>query len=135
MGGPERIKIGIGVPLSGRPATLGREMAQAATLAIEDAGRKGGFPPLEPLVVDDRGDAETGIEIAKSLVADRAVLGLVGHYNSNVSLANGRIYAEAELPVIAPIVSNPRLTESGWRNVFRFTNRDDATADAIARHL
>jgi hypothetical protein len=37
--------------------------------------------------------------------------------------------------LVAPIVSNPTLTESGWDNVFRFTNRDDATAAAIANYL
>jgi branched-chain amino acid transport system substrate-binding protein len=33
------------------------------------------------------------------------------------------------------LVSNPKLTDSGWANVFRLTNRDDATADATARYM
>jgi branched-chain amino acid transport system substrate-binding protein len=45
------------------------------------------------------------------------------------------LYHEAGLPLVAPIVSNPKLTESGWSNVFRFTNRDDATANAIAGYM
>jgi branched-chain amino acid transport system substrate-binding protein len=32
-------------------------------------------------------------------------------------------------------VSNPKLTESGWNNTFRFTNRDDATAAALVGYL
>jgi branched-chain amino acid transport system substrate-binding protein len=45
------------------------------------------------------------------------------------------LYHEAGLLLVAPIVSDPKLTESGWSNVFRFTNRDDATANAIAGYM
>jgi branched-chain amino acid transport system substrate-binding protein len=127
------VKIAVGVPLSGRPASLGREMANAAKLAVEDASRAEGLA-LEAWIVDDKGDEAAGCAAARAFVADGSVVGLVGHYNSNVSLAAGDIYADAGLAVVAPIVSNPRLTESGWSNVFRFTNRDDATARAIAQH-
>jgi branched-chain amino acid transport system substrate-binding protein len=63
------------------------------------------------------------------------MLGVVGPYNSNVGLAAVERYAAADLLMITPIVSNPALTERGWRNVFRFTNRDDRTGMVIASHL
>jgi branched-chain amino acid transport system substrate-binding protein len=37
--------------------------------------------------------------------------------------------------LVAPIVSNPRLTRVGWTHVFRFTNSDDETGRAIAAHM
>jgi branched-chain amino acid transport system substrate-binding protein len=130
----ETSKIAIGVPLSGKPAAMGQEMANAAIMAVEEANRDYALK-IEPWLLDDKGDETAGLEAARAIAADDTVLGLVGHYNSNVGLVAGPLYAEAGLAVIGPIVSNPRLTESGWRNVFRFTNRDDATADAIADHL
>ena len=60
------------------------------------------------------------------------MLGIVGHYNSNVTLAVAQYYCDASMALISPIVSDPRLTDAGWNNVFRFTNRDDVTA---VRHI
>ncbi len=37
--------------------------------------------------------------------------------------------------MITPIGSNPALTERSLPNVFRFTNRDDNTARAMATYL
>jgi branched-chain amino acid transport system substrate-binding protein len=73
-------------------------------------------------ILDDSGSEEVGRDVARTFVEDESVLAVIGHYNSNVTLtAAPPIYAQANLPVIAPIVSNPKLTDSGWSNVFRFT--------------
>jgi len=111
-------------------------MVQAVDMAAEDANaRHGGGVVFEVVRHDDRGEECEGARIASTLIADADVMGLVGHYNSNVSLAVADAYADASMPVISPIVSNPGLTDAGWQNVFRFTNRDDATAAAIVDHL
>jgi branched-chain amino acid transport system substrate-binding protein len=134
---PEKLKIGIGAPLSGRGEALGAEMVNAIQLTIDEANSSGGVAGLlvEGVVRDDKGDEAEGERVAVSFVGDPDVLAVIGHYNSNVTLRTAPLYSAAGLPVIAPIVSNPKLTDSGWRNVFRFTNRDDATARAIADYL
>ncbi|MEH2499757.1 ABC-type branched-subunit amino acid transport system substrate-binding protein [Bradyrhizobium sp. AZCC 1678] len=130
-------KIGIGAPLSGRGAPLGREMMQAAGIAVVEANEtcNAAGIRLGAWVLDDAGDPEEGRTIAHRFADDDAVLAIIGHYNSNVTLATAPIYLERSLPLVAPIVSNPKLTESGWTNVFRFTNRDNVTAAAITRYL
>jgi branched-chain amino acid transport system substrate-binding protein len=111
-------------------------MAQAVDMAAEDANAKHDAGVVfEVIRHDDRGEEREGARIASTLIGDADVMGLVGHYNSNVTLAVAEAYADASMPVISPIVSNPRLTDAGWQNVFRFTNRDDATAAAIVDHL
>jgi branched-chain amino acid transport system substrate-binding protein len=130
--------IAVAAPLSGVSAHLGREMAQAARLAVEEhnaSERAGVAGSVVADVLDDAGDPRTGTALAADLCSRPEVLGVVGHYNSDVTLATAPVYAQAGLPMITPIVSNPALTERGWRGVFRLTNRDDATARAIAGYL
>jgi branched-chain amino acid transport system substrate-binding protein len=129
-------RIGVAAPLSGRGGTLGRELVQAASLAIAEANAAGNAPVrFEAVIGDDAGDEHIGGNIARRFIDDPTLVGVIGHYNSNVTLPVAARYDEAGLALVAPIVSNPKLTESGWRNVFRFTNRDDLTATALAIHL
>jgi len=134
---PPRARLGVSAPLSGRGTVLGREMAQAARLAVEEANAAGGLPggTVELIERDDRGEEEAGLAVARTFADDPSVLAVIGPYNSNVALAAAPVYRDARLALVGPIVSNPALTESGWDTVFRFTNRDDETAAAIAGHL
>jgi len=133
----EGLQIGVGVPLSGRGSELGREMANAVLLAIEEANAGGGIDSrrLEAVVLDDQGDENVGARVVSEFLQSSAAMAAIGHYNSNVTLRVAPLYCAASLPVIGPIVSNPALTESGWSTMFRFTNRDDATASAIVDYL
>jgi branched-chain amino acid transport system substrate-binding protein len=131
------IRIGIGAPLSGAGVNLGREMVQSIQMAIEEFNIDGGIEGalIECRVRDDEGTESEGIKVAQSFADDEKVLAVIGHYNSNVTLSAAPVYDGAGLTLVAPIVSNPKLTDSGWNNIFRFTNRDDATAKAIAVHV
>jgi branched-chain amino acid transport system substrate-binding protein len=135
--GGRSLRIGVGAPLSGMGSDLGREMVQAVQLAIDEANRSHSAPDLRltACILDDEGEENQGFKIARSFADDESIVAVVGHYNSDVTLRTAPLYHEAGLPLVAPIVSNPKLTESGWSNVFRFTNRDDATADAIAGYI
>ncbi|MFL5495028.1 MAG: branched-chain amino acid ABC transporter substrate-binding protein [Gemmatimonadales bacterium] len=131
------LAVGIAGPFSGPSARLGLEMRQAAELAVEERNAAGGIQGMrvEALAADDRSDVEHGEGIARYLGTDAAVLGVVGHYNSDVTLAASEIYHADGLAMITPIASNPALTERGLANVFRYTNRDDHTGHAIADYL
>lgn len=131
------IRIGVGTPLSGSSAALGAEMKQAVELAVEERNLAGGFAGavLGVEAVDDEGRVDRGEAVARAFCANPEVLGLIGHYNSDVMLATMPLYRESGLAVIMPIVSNPAATGPGLPNIFRFTNRDDQTGAAIAEYL
>lgn len=112
-GDRKRVRIGVVAPLTGRPAALGIEMAQSVELAVEDANDTADGISFEAVRRDDKGDEAEGAKVASSLIADEAVLGIVGHYNSNVTLAVAQRYCDASMVLISPIVSNPRLTDAG----------------------
>jgi branched-chain amino acid transport system substrate-binding protein len=131
------IAIGVGAPLSGRAAALGNEMRQAVEMAAEEWNSNGGIAgePIRILAVDDEGDVSKGGIAARELAADPEVVGVVGHYNSDVTIGATVTYRASGLVMITPVASNPIVTDRGAENVFRFTNRDDATGRALARHL
>src|SRR3954452_14489395 len=131
------IEIGIGAPLSGSSARLGAEMKQAAELAVAEKNAAGGI--LGAAVVarssDDRGSVSAGEAVARDFCSRAEILGVVGHYNSDVTIAVAGIYDSCGLAMVTPIASNPRLTADSRRSTFRFTNSDDQTGAAIANYL
>jgi len=131
------VLIGVCAPLSGLAASLGKEMKQAIDLAVQRRNREGGLAghEIEVITYDDGSDVGKAGTAATELTRNAAVLGVIGHYSSDTSLAAARIYEKAGLSLVAPIASNPSLTESGIKGIFRYTNRDDKTAKAIANYL
>jgi branched-chain amino acid transport system substrate-binding protein len=112
-------------------------MMQAAQLAIEAHNRAIAPPdlPIVATVVDDAGTPERGAAVAEIIAAEPDILGVVGHYDSDVTIAASNVYARAGLAMITPIASNPLVTDRHLPGVFRWTNRDDRTAIAIAAYL
>jgi branched-chain amino acid transport system substrate-binding protein len=131
------ISIGVGAPLSGLAATLGREMKQAIELAAEEKNNQGGIGghEIRVLTYDDESRPAKAEAVARQFAKVEDIIGVIGHYGSDTSVAAAPIYASAGLFLLAPIASNPCLTESGLTNIFRYTNRDDQTAAVIAGHL
>jgi branched-chain amino acid transport system substrate-binding protein len=131
------ISIGIGAPLSGSSARLGTEMKQAAELAVEEWNAAGGLlgATVSAEAADDEGNTRKAEVVARGFCARPEVLGVVGHYNSDVMIGASAVYHRCGLAMITPIASNPAVTDRGLANIFRYTNRDDYTGRAIATHL
>jgi branched-chain amino acid transport system substrate-binding protein len=135
--GGRDVKIGIGGPLTTTSAGFGVEMKQAVELAVDERNDAGGVAgaKVTAVAVDDKADPETGKAVAKSFCDDPAILGVVGHVNSGVAIATGKVYADCGLAVITPMASNPKVTESGFTTIFRLTNRDDRKGPGLAHYL
>ena len=131
------IRIGIGTPLTGGAATFGVEMKNAVELAIEEQNGAGGVlgARLEAAVFDDEASDAKGQAGAAALCQDPAVLAVVGHVNSNVSITASSVYAGCGLAMLTPMSSNPGVTDRGLPNVFRLTNRDDHKGPGLAAYL
>src|SRR4051812_830802 len=96
------VRIGIGAPLSGNSARLGNEVKRASALALEERNASGGIlgATIAGEVRDDEGRSENAAAVARSFADDCEILGVVGHYNSDVMLASMPIYDAAGLTVI-----------------------------------
>jgi branched-chain amino acid transport system substrate-binding protein len=121
------IKIATQSPLTGDTMATGVDIKNATQLAIEqlsapltEMGIK-----VELVAFDDEAKADKGVANAKVLVADPAVLAVVGHYNSGVQIPSSEVYHEANLCNISPANTNPKVTDRGYLEVNRICGRDD----------
>ena len=83
---------------------------------------------------DDQADPKMGPTIAQKFV-DAKVAGVVGHLNSGVTIPASAVYNQAGIPMISGSATNPKLTEQGFKVVFRTVGRDDQQGPAIAAYL
>jgi branched-chain amino acid transport system substrate-binding protein len=89
---------------------------------------------FELMSEDDQADPKLGPTIAQKF-ADAKVAGVAGHLNSGVTIPASAVYNQAGIPVISGSATNPKLTEQGFKNVFRTVGRDDQQGPAIAQYL
>jgi branched-chain amino acid transport system substrate-binding protein len=131
------VRIGIGGPLTTGAATFGVEMRQAVELAVAERNAAGGLfgARVVAVAVDDEASNAKGEAVARQFCDDPAVLAVVGHVNSGVTIAAAPVYARCSLAMLTPMSSNPGVTELGLTNVFRLTNRDDRKGPGLAEWL
>jgi branched-chain amino acid transport system substrate-binding protein len=132
----ERVaKIAFLAPLTGDEAVVGVPMMQAVELAVEEANAASKLPfRVELLAMDDRAEPETARGLAKGLVQDSEVVGVVGHKNSGPSNAAGAVYASAGLAQITQSSTNSGLARQGWQTFFRVCADNDRQATTAARY-
>ena len=133
------VTIGHAGPLTGGIAHLGKDDENGVHLAIDEANEKkiklgGKVVKWVMMSEDDQADPKMGPTIAQKFV-DAKVAGVVGHLNSGVSIPASAVYNQAGIPMISGSATNPKLTEQGFKNIFRTVGRDDQQGPAIASYI
>lgn len=126
-GGGGTIKIASQSPLSGSLSVVGADIKNGADLGLAQLSgplTQMGFK-VELAPYDDMADPNTGVANAKNIVADPAILCIVGHYNSGVQIPSSEVYHSANLANVSPANTNPNVTERGYLEVSRIVGRDD----------
>ena len=131
------IKIGFASPLSGPQAHYGKDNQNGAQLAIDELNtrniRIAGKPVKFELVsADDQADPRTGAIVAQQLV-DARIRGMVGHFNSSVTIPASRIYHDAGIPQLS-VSTNVKYTRQGFKTAFRVMADDDRQGAALGEH-
>jgi branched-chain amino acid transport system substrate-binding protein len=132
------VKIGHVGPVSGAQAHYGKDNENGARMAIEDLNAKGVTiggkkVKLELVAEDDAADPKQGTAAAQKL-CDAKVSGVVGHLNSGTTIPASAIYNQCGIPMITPSATNPKLTQQGFKNVFRLLANDNALGAGLALH-
>jgi branched-chain amino acid transport system substrate-binding protein len=129
----DTIKIAVDLPTSGADASDGIPTRNGAELAIEQTNAKGGVKiggttyKLAMYALDDAVNGthnpDQGVQNVQQFIADPAVMGMVGPFNSNVASAEMPILNVAGLVDISPANTNETLTkpEYGKTGTFRPT--------------
>ena len=131
------VKIGHSGPLSGAQAFSGKDNENGARLAVEELNAKpitvgGKKVKFELVSEDDQGDPKAGVSVAQKL-ADSGVKYVVGPYNSGVAIPASRVYNDAGM-LIAPVATNPKLTQQGYKGIFRINASDTQLGSKMAEY-
>lgn len=128
------IKIATASPLSGSVATLGDAIKMGAQLKLEESQPKFeqmGYK-LELVPLDDQADPKKGVANAQLIGADTAILGVIGHLNSGVSIPSSETYEKYNVAMITPASTATDLTDRNLKAVNRIVARDDFQGPAGA---
>lgn len=127
------ILVGISVPLTGSSAKGGQDMLNGAKMAEEELNQAGGIlgKKIRLAVEDDAGDPQTSVAAANKLVS-QGIIAVAGWYCSGAALASLPVYHEAGIPVILTGASATKLTQQGYKNVFRVLGHGEQQAQVAA---
>lgn len=134
---PDLIKIGFASPLTGPQAHYGKDNFNGARMAIDELNARqprigGRAVKFELAVGDDQADPRTGTIVAQQLV-DVRIRGMVGHFNSGVTIPASRIYHDAGIPQLS-VSTHVKYTRQGYRTAFRLMADDDRQGAALGRY-
>jgi len=127
------IAISVPAATASNPALeLLRGVAQAQAEVNQAGGING--TPLRVVIASDDDEPRTVETVARTLVDDADVLGVIGHFGSASSLAAAPIYNQGGLPMISPTSTSIQLSNQG-NYVFRTVPSDRFTATTLSRYL
>ena len=121
--------------LTGSAANLGVNIEQGFELAVEQYNKKKGSDCITVAKFDSQGAAEVAPGVARNLVADKKILGVVGPPFSGESEAADPIFEAAGIPTISPSATRVSLSANGWKTFHRAVANDDAQGPAAASYI
>jgi branched-chain amino acid transport system substrate-binding protein len=133
----EVVKIGFASPLTGPQANYGKDNQNGAQMAIDELNANGltiggKAVKFQLQSEDDQADPKQGPLTAQRLI-DAKVAGVVGHFNSGVTIPASRIYNEAGIPELS-VSTNVKYTHQGFKTAFRLMADDDKQGTALGQY-
>lgn len=125
----DTVKIGNIEPMSGPSATLGQQGKAAREMAVEEINAAGGIKALggmklELIYADSESKPEKGVAEAERLINTEKVHVLTGCWNSAVTYPTTAVAERYGIPFVVPVSVSDKITEQGFKNVFRIAAKD-----------
>ena len=123
VGAADTIKVGLMAPLTGFAAADGASVQDSVKLAVERVNNAGGLlgKKVELVVYDDRADGKEAVAVARKLIQQDQVVGVVAGSYSTPSRASAPIFQDEGIPFVAAYAVHPDITTAGdycFRNGF-----------------
>ena len=131
------VKIGFASPLTGGQASYGKDNQNGAQMAIDELNTQGlkiGGKSVKFALMaeDDQADPKMGPLVAQKLV-DAKVAGVVGHFNSGVTIPASKVYSDAGIPQLS-VSTNVKYTMQGYKTAFRLMADDGKQGKALGEY-
>jgi len=121
--------------LTGSDANLGVNIEQGFELAVEQYNKQKGSDCITVSKFDSQGKADVAPGVARSLVADKKIIGIVGPPFSGESEAANPIFNEAGIPLITPSATRVSLSANGWKVFHRAVANDGVQGPAAGAYI
>jgi branched-chain amino acid transport system substrate-binding protein len=121
--------------LTGSAAALGVNIEQGYELALDQYNQKNGANCVVVKKFDSQGDPAVAPGVARNLVADKKIIGVVGPPFSGESEAADPIFEEAGVPTITPSATRVSLSANGWKTFHRALGNDNSQGPAAATYI
>jgi branched-chain amino acid transport system substrate-binding protein len=120
------IRIGVLVPMSGPASYFGVPAKQAMEMAVEEVNKTGVNGYKFALQVEDGACSPLqSTNVVKKLIDQYKPHAMIGEWCSDAALAVAPIQDAAKIPTVNVTSAAVRLTESGYKHIFRiFPNAD-----------
>lgn len=133
---PNKVTIGMSVPLTGLLAGYGTQLRRGLMLGLEQVNAAGGIGgrEIELLVKDDAGRPEQAVANTQALL-DAGVLTMTGYHGAGAIEAVLPLLDTAGVPLVGVASSAELLREPPRRNVFNLRAGAREEAAAMVLHL
>jgi branched-chain amino acid transport system substrate-binding protein len=135
------IVIGVSTAQTGPAAVAAEWELWGVNLAIEEINAAGGVlgRKLETLVMDNKCNPSEAVNAANKLI-EAKVVAIEGAHCSSAHLASMKLIADAKIPMITGIASNPQITalsgvKGGNEYAFRISASDAGMMQALGIYL
>lgn len=129
------LKIAYFGALTGSAANLGINIKNGAKLAVEQYNEKNKDCTVELKEVDSEGSPDKAPGLARQLVTDKRLVGIIGPAFSGESEAANPIFNDAEVPIITPSATGTVLGTKGWKVFHRAVANDAAQGPAAGSYI
>jgi len=121
--------------LTGSSANLGVNIEQGAELAVVQYNKKHGANCITIKKFDSQGKPDVAPGLARQLVTDKKIIGIVGPPFSGESEAADPIFNDAGIPTITPSATRVSLSTHGWKVFHRAVANDGAQGPGAANYI
>jgi len=123
------VRVGNIIPLSGPSASVGQQGKNAREMAVAEINAAGGIKSLggaklTMLYADSESKPEKGVAEAERLINTEKVNVLTGCWNSAVTYPTTAVAERYGIPFIVPVSVSDKITEQGFKTVFRIAAKD-----------
>ncbi len=117
----DTIKVGVVLPLTGKLAKFGEIENKSFLMAVDEINAAGGVngKKIELVIEDTTGKPDVGRSAIEKLISRDKVVVLGGGYSSSVTWATIAVAQQRKVPFLVNTGSADRITEQGWKYIFR----------------
>ncbi|HXD40430.1 MAG TPA: ABC transporter substrate-binding protein [Ramlibacter sp.] len=133
------LRIGVIGPFTGSSSDFGVQMRNGITMAADEVNAVGGYMgrQLELVIMDDKGDPETGLKMAQQMAREN-VTATIGYCNTGVAAKSIDVFQTNKMPLIIPCATGTVLTSKfppAESYIFRTSAKDGIQAPFMVEDI